>query len=285
MAPRPTLAPTSHRARPLRADARRNRERIVVAAAARRSPSRARRRRWTTSRARAGVGVGTRLPALPHEGRADGRARARKFARVRDAAREALDVEDPWEAFAGMLRATPRCWPRTRRCATRWRACPRRGRRCEAERAEVAAVAAEVIGRAQAAGVLRTGLRRRRHPDAHVRDVRGHGDAAGPRARLAPAPGGRPRRAAPAVGHRRIVPRSPRGAHREDGAAGTSAGRARGSRERVALRARCAGFPWSWRPPSRRSCSPRSCGPSWARPRRGRGSRRPSCCSARPARC
>ena len=65
-------------------------------------------------------------------------------------------------------------------------------------------------------------LRRRRHPDAHVRHVRRHGHAAGPRPGLAPAPGGRPRRTARcgrSCGHR---PAPPPGAHREDGAAGTS---------------------------------------------------------------
>ena len=273
--------PTRHSTRPLRADAQRNRERILAAARRLRRPGRGRadgrRRRAGRRGGRDGV------PPLPDEGGAAGRARAPEVRAHPRAAREALTVEDPWEAFAGMLRRDAEMLAEDATLRDALARMPEAWATCEAERPEVAAVAAR--GHRPRPGGRRAaaGLRRRRHPDAHVRDVRGHGDAAGPRARLAPPPGRRPRRAPRAVGHRRIVARSLRvrigRMVRPGPQAGVRAGRGAGSVEGtmrwlpLVVEAAVAALLLA-------SIVRSFLGP----PRRGRGSRRPSCCSARRAR-
>jgi AcrR family transcriptional regulator len=89
--------------RRLRADARRNRERIVAAA----------RDVFTTQGAdaqiddiarAAGVGVGTVYRHFPHKDALLGELLVERFRLMADNAERALEVEDPWEAFAGLLR-------------------------------------------------------------------------------------------------------------------------------------------------------------------------------------
>jgi AcrR family transcriptional regulator len=98
-----TLDPTPPSARPLRADARRNRERIVHAA--REVFARQGGEAQIDDIARAAcVGVGTVYRHFPHKDALLGELVAERFRLMADNAEHALEVEDPWEAFAGMLR-------------------------------------------------------------------------------------------------------------------------------------------------------------------------------------
>ena len=98
-----TLDATPPSARPLRADARRNRERIVHAA--REVFARQGGDAQIDDIARAAcVGVGTVYRHFPHKDALLGELVAERFRLMADNAEHALEVEDPWEAFAGMLR-------------------------------------------------------------------------------------------------------------------------------------------------------------------------------------
>jgi AcrR family transcriptional regulator len=98
-----TIDTTSPSERPLRADARRNRERIVGAARTVFARQGADAQIDDIARA-AGVGVGTVYRHFPHKDALLGELLVERFRRMADAAERALEVEDPWEAFAGMLR-------------------------------------------------------------------------------------------------------------------------------------------------------------------------------------
>jgi AcrR family transcriptional regulator len=89
--------------RPLRADARRNRERIVAAAREVFTRQGADAQIDDIARA-AGVGVGTVYRHFPHKDALLGELLVERFRLMADTAERALEVEDPWEAFAGMLR-------------------------------------------------------------------------------------------------------------------------------------------------------------------------------------
>jgi AcrR family transcriptional regulator len=89
--------------RPLRADARRNRERIVEAARAVFAEHGADAQIDDIARA-AGVGVGTVYRHFPHKEVLLGELITERFRTFADNAERALGVEDPWEAFAGLLR-------------------------------------------------------------------------------------------------------------------------------------------------------------------------------------
>jgi AcrR family transcriptional regulator len=89
--------------RPLRADARRNRERIV--AAAREVFTRQGGDAQIDDIARAAsVGVGTVYRHFPHKDALLGELLVERFRLMADNAERALEVDDPWEAFAWMLR-------------------------------------------------------------------------------------------------------------------------------------------------------------------------------------
>jgi AcrR family transcriptional regulator len=94
---------TSPSARPLRADARRNRERIVAAAREVYSRQGAEAQIDDIARA-AGVGVGTVYRHFPHKDALLGELLVEKFRAMADNAERALEVEDPWDSFAGLLR-------------------------------------------------------------------------------------------------------------------------------------------------------------------------------------
>jgi AcrR family transcriptional regulator len=98
-----TIDATTPPGRPLRADARRNRERIVAAAREVYSRQGADGQIDDIARA-AGVGVGTVYRHFPHKDALLGALLVEKFRAMADNADRALDVEDPWEAFAWMLR-------------------------------------------------------------------------------------------------------------------------------------------------------------------------------------
>jgi AcrR family transcriptional regulator len=89
--------------RPLRADARRNRERIVEAARAVFAHQGGEAQIDDIARA-AGVGVGTVYRHFPHKDALLGELVTEKFRLFADNAERALAVDDPWEAFAWLLR-------------------------------------------------------------------------------------------------------------------------------------------------------------------------------------
>ena len=96
----PSIAATD---RPLRADARRNRERILAAAKTAFAEGGVHAQMEDVAR-RAGVGVGTLYRHFPTKEALIGELLAQKFRLLLEGAQAALDVEDPWEAFAGTLR-------------------------------------------------------------------------------------------------------------------------------------------------------------------------------------
>ncbi len=93
--------------RPLRADARRNRERIMEAARAVFARQGGEAQIDDIARA-AGVGVGTVYRHFPHKEALLGELLVEHFRKMADNAELALEVEDPWEAFAGLLRTNGR---------------------------------------------------------------------------------------------------------------------------------------------------------------------------------
>jgi AcrR family transcriptional regulator len=89
--------------RPLRADAKRNRERILVAAAEV-FGAKGQDAQMDDVAAQAGVGVGTVYRHFPTKSALMGALVAQKFAQFAANAREGLEIEDPWEAFATTFR-------------------------------------------------------------------------------------------------------------------------------------------------------------------------------------
>ena len=89
--------------RALRADARRNRESILAAAKTAFAEAGVHAQMEDVAR-RAAVGVGTVYRHFPTKEALIGELLDQKFRLLLEGARQALDVEDPWEAFAGTLR-------------------------------------------------------------------------------------------------------------------------------------------------------------------------------------
>jgi AcrR family transcriptional regulator len=93
----PTTAP-----RPLRADARRNREK-VLAAARRCFAKQGYDTQMTDVAKEAGVGVGTLYRHFPDKEQLVEALVAERFRQFTEAAREALEIEDVWAGFRGWL--------------------------------------------------------------------------------------------------------------------------------------------------------------------------------------
>jgi AcrR family transcriptional regulator len=91
-------------AKPLRADARRNRERILEAARKVFAKQGAEAQMDDIASA-AGVGVGTVYRHFPDKNALLGELVAAKFRTFADNAAKALEIEDPWGSFEGLLRA------------------------------------------------------------------------------------------------------------------------------------------------------------------------------------
>jgi AcrR family transcriptional regulator len=98
-----TIDATPPSERPLRADARRNRERILAAARAVFTRQGGDAQIDDIARA-ARVGVGTVYRHFPHKEALLGELLVERFRMMADNAERALEVEDPWEAFAWLLR-------------------------------------------------------------------------------------------------------------------------------------------------------------------------------------
>jgi AcrR family transcriptional regulator len=92
----------THIARPLRADARRNRERVLTAAAVVFSEH-GHEAQMDDVASRAGVGVGTVYRHFPTKEALMEALAVDRFEKVLAAARTALERDDPWEAFVEAL--------------------------------------------------------------------------------------------------------------------------------------------------------------------------------------
>jgi AcrR family transcriptional regulator len=141
--------------RPLRADARRNRERILQAARYACAEHGARVQMDDVARG-AGVGVGTVYRHFPTKDALIAALVAEKFRVTTQNLRDALEIEDPWEAFAEGLRRNAEVMAADvalREALTRLG--PAAGHSEEEGRAELEALAARLIARAQEGGALR----------------------------------------------------------------------------------------------------------------------------------
>ncbi len=140
--------------RPLRADARRNRERILAAAQAEFAVSGG-DAQMDAIAVRAGVGVGTVYRHFPTKGALVDQLIRTRFESFLDGARAALEVADPWEAFAGMMRANAEgCAADAGTQHIFLQADARAGPRLARETG-LSGLAQQVIDRGQAAGVIR----------------------------------------------------------------------------------------------------------------------------------
>jgi AcrR family transcriptional regulator len=141
--------------RPLRADARRNREKIVSAARAIVAEQGEAAQIDDVAR-KAGVGVGTVYRHFPNKDALMGELLRMCVAECTAATRCAAELEDPWEAFTLMIRGA--CENAAADAASRrtWQAAGDEALPyAAAEKAELTVVAAQVIDRAHAAGELR----------------------------------------------------------------------------------------------------------------------------------
>jgi AcrR family transcriptional regulator len=140
--------------RPLRADAERNRQRIITAAKtlfAERGVDVA----VEDIAAAAGVGIGTFYRRFPDRESLVEAIFETKLERVAQAARDALEIEDPWEAFRTFVLTVARMHGRDRGLKDVL-LCSERGRDQVAQvRARIRPLAAELLERAQASGALR----------------------------------------------------------------------------------------------------------------------------------
>jgi AcrR family transcriptional regulator len=147
-------APDTQTPKPLRADARRNRERIIEAARTV-FAERGVEAQMDDVACEAGVGVGTVYRHFPNKEALLGELVAAKFRTFGDNAERALEVEDPWEAFAGLLRANGEICVRDIGIQEALSRTPEAWRLAEPEYERLDALANQLVARAQEAGVLR----------------------------------------------------------------------------------------------------------------------------------
>jgi AcrR family transcriptional regulator len=143
--------------RPLRSDAERNRRRILQAAAEV-FAERGLDVPLDDIAAAAGVGVGTVYRRFPDKDALIDALFEDKIADVVAAARAALDIEDPWEAFETFMRTVCRMQAEDRGLKEALLARDRGRERVAMARDRIAPIACRIVGRAQKAGVLRADL-------------------------------------------------------------------------------------------------------------------------------
>lgn len=143
--------------KPRRADARRNRERILEAARVVFAMQGNEAQMDDVARA-AGVGVGTVYRHFPHKFALMGELVASKFRTFADNAEAALGVDDPWQAFAGLLRANAETCARDIGIQQALGREPGAWSAALPELERLRALTTALIARGQAAGVLRADL-------------------------------------------------------------------------------------------------------------------------------
>jgi AcrR family transcriptional regulator len=147
--------------RPQRVDARRNRRRVVTAA--RRCMAREGLDAGMEDIARAaGVGVGTVYRHFPTKDELVEALASERFERLRDLALAALAKDDPWQAFEDFIREAARIQTDDRALSEVLGSRPETMSRA-ADRVGMIDLTAQVLGRAQKAGVVRK--------DADPRDI------------------------------------------------------------------------------------------------------------------
>jgi AcrR family transcriptional regulator len=140
--------------RPLRADARRNRERILVAA--RDACARHGANIQIDDVARdAGVGVGTVYRHFPTKDALIEALVAEKFRVTTENIRAALEIEDPWESFCAALRTNAEVMAADAGLRDALIRLGPIAKHTDAERTELHDAARRIVERAQAAGALR----------------------------------------------------------------------------------------------------------------------------------
>ena len=140
--------------RPLRADARRNRERILQAARVACAEHGAAVQIDDVARS-AGVGVGTVYRHFPTKDALIEALVAEKIRVTTENLREALEIEDPWEAFAAGVRRNAEVMAADAALRDALIRLGPAARATEAAYAEVHEAAGRLITRAQEAGTLR----------------------------------------------------------------------------------------------------------------------------------
>jgi AcrR family transcriptional regulator len=140
--------------RPLRADARRNRERILSAGAEVFAECGANAQMDDVARC-AGVGVGTVYRHFPTKEALMGALVRRKFDLIEQAAAAALDVDDPWESFAAVIEAGAQIMAADAALRDALSRVPEAWDHAAVERERVLAIMDRIIRRGQEAGVIR----------------------------------------------------------------------------------------------------------------------------------
>jgi AcrR family transcriptional regulator len=143
--------------RPLRADARRNRERVMTAA----------RETFAADgleaqvddiATRAGVGVGTVYRHFPTKETLVEAIAAAGYEEMCSIARESLELDDPWKAFSDFMWRGARMHRHDRAQCEIHSTRPDVVQRVSGDKHELLALVAELIARGQAAGVIRADL-------------------------------------------------------------------------------------------------------------------------------
>ena len=150
-------ATAAEECRPLRADARRNRERILEAAT-QMFAERGVDAQMDDVAERACVGVGTVYRHFPTKDALMTELVRRKFTAFAAHAHEALDVEDPWEAFAGLLRRNAELMAQDAAVRDALVIGPAAWEAVVDARRELLEVSGRIIRRGQEAGVIRADL-------------------------------------------------------------------------------------------------------------------------------
>jgi AcrR family transcriptional regulator len=143
--------------RPLRSDAERNRQRIL-AVAAEVFAEHGLDVSLDEIAAAAGVGVGTVYRRFPDKDALIDALFEEKIASIEQLAREGLAAEDPWEAFSGFIRGVCRLQAEDRGLKEALLMRDRGTERLQHARDTIAPVAAQLLKRAQDAGVVRSDL-------------------------------------------------------------------------------------------------------------------------------
>ena len=154
-----TSAPPQERAQ--RSDARRNHGRVIRAARACMAREGLDAQMEDIAR-RAGVGVGTVYRHFRNKDELVEALAQDRFERLEEAAREALRTADPWDSFESFMRAAARIQSDDRALSEVLTSRPETMGRA-AEKVGILDLVGQILGRAQAAGVVRE--------DAHPRDV------------------------------------------------------------------------------------------------------------------